>query len=221
LHALSDTESEEARALLDPVNESSTTTSGDTPQASAPVDTTHMTLANSGQGARAKDDTAVAMEGEIMSQGEEGEQSRMTGGGAGQHTTGASKEMTQEGPDVALAEEETQIPSVSPHDTLANNLANSGLGARAGDDAAVTMEGEIMSQGEKGEQSRMARGRRGSRAGLHIRSDFPLKFDIRNIYQVCTEEENASALCLLSKFPQPSSSTGRMFAASRSRLRII
>ena len=37
--------------------------------------------------ARAEDDTAVAMEGEIMSQGEEGEQSRMTGGGAGQHTT--------------------------------------------------------------------------------------------------------------------------------------
>ena len=38
-------------------------------------------------GARDEDDTAVAMEGEIMSQGEEGEQNRMVGGGAGQHTT--------------------------------------------------------------------------------------------------------------------------------------
>ena len=93
-----------------------------------------------------------------MSQGEEGGQSRMVGGGAGQHTTGASKEMTQEGPDVALAEEETQIPSVSPHNTLANNLANSGLGARAEDDAAVAMEDEIMSQGGEGEHSRMAGG---------------------------------------------------------------
>ena len=82
LHALSEAESEEVRALLDPVNESSTTTSGDTPQASAPVDTTHMTLVNSGLGARDEDDAAVAMEGEIMSQGEEGKQSRIAGGGA-------------------------------------------------------------------------------------------------------------------------------------------
>jgi len=35
-------------------------------------------------------------------------------------------ERTQEGPYVTLAEEETHILSVSPHDTLANNLANSG-----------------------------------------------------------------------------------------------
>jgi len=41
--------------------------------------------------ARPEDDTAVAMEGEIMSQGEEGEQNRIAGGGAGQHTTQASK----------------------------------------------------------------------------------------------------------------------------------
>ena len=42
LHALSDAESEEVRALLDPhVNESSTKASGDTLQASAPVVTTH------------------------------------------------------------------------------------------------------------------------------------------------------------------------------------
>jgi len=33
--------------------------------------------------ARAEDDTAVSMVGEIMSQGEEGEQNRMAGGGAG------------------------------------------------------------------------------------------------------------------------------------------
>jgi len=37
--------------------------------------------------ARAEDDMAVAMEGEIMSQGGEGVQNRMAGGGAGQHTT--------------------------------------------------------------------------------------------------------------------------------------
>jgi len=66
--------------------------------------------------------------------------------------------MTREGPDVTLAEEKTQIPSVSPHDTLANNLANSGVGARAEDDATVAMEGQIMSQGEEGEQNRMTGG---------------------------------------------------------------
>ena len=103
------------------------------------------------------------MEGESMSQGGEGEQSRMASGGAGQHTTGASKEMAQGAPDIALAEEETLIPSVSPHDTLADNIANSGLGARAEDDAAVAMEGEIMSQGEEGGQSRKA----GGGAGQH------------------------------------------------------
>ena len=73
LHALSDTESHEVLTLMDPVNESSTTTIGDTSQTSAPVYTTHTNLANSGLGARAENDTAVAMEGEIMSQGGEGE----------------------------------------------------------------------------------------------------------------------------------------------------
>jgi len=129
----------------------------------SPHDTLPSNLANSSLGARAEDDAAAAMEGEIMSQGKEGKQSRMVGGGAGQHTTGASKEMTQEGPDIALAEEETLIPSVSPHDTLPNNLANSSLGARAEDDAAAAMEGEITSQGEEGERSRMS----GGGAGQH------------------------------------------------------
>ena len=48
--------------------------------------------------------------------------------------------------------EETPIPSVSPHDTLANNNANSGPDARAEDDAVVALEGEIMSQGGEGGQ---------------------------------------------------------------------
>jgi len=150
---------QEGLALLDPIKKFSTTTSGDTPQASAPVNTTHMTLANSGLGARAEDDTAVVMEDE----GQEGEQDRMAGGGAGQHTTRASKEMTQEAPDIALAEEETPILSVSLHDTLTDNLTNNSLGARAKDDAAVAMEGGFMSQGEEGGQSRMV----GGGAGQH------------------------------------------------------
>jgi len=48
-------------------------------------------IANNGSGARAEDDAAITIEGEIMSQGEDGEQSRMAVGGAGQHTTGASE----------------------------------------------------------------------------------------------------------------------------------
>jgi len=110
-------ESEEAQTLLDRVNESNITTSSDTQQAYAPVDTTHMTLGNSGLGARAGDETAVAMECEIMSEREDGEQSM----GTGQHTTGASKEMTQESPSIALADEDAPIPPVTPHDTLADN----------------------------------------------------------------------------------------------------
>jgi len=158
LHALSDAENEEVRALLDHVNESNTTTSGDTPQASAPVDTTHTFLAHNGLGAHAEDDAAVAMEGEIMSQGGEGEQRRMSVGGAGQHNTGASKETTQQGPNITPAAGETRIPSVSANDTLAKNIANNRSGARAKDDAAITMKGWIMSQGGDGEQSRMAVG---------------------------------------------------------------
>ena len=38
----------------------------------------------------------------------------------------AEAERTQEGPDVTRAKKEIQTLSVSPHDTLANNLANSG-----------------------------------------------------------------------------------------------
>jgi len=59
-------------------------------------------LANNGLGARCEDNAAAAVEGEIMSQGKEGEQSRMAGGGAGQHTTGASERpgaMSSGGPD--------------------------------------------------------------------------------------------------------------------------
>jgi len=43
----------------------------------------------------------------------------MAGGGAAQHTTGASQEMTQAGPDTALAEKATPISSVCSHDTSA------------------------------------------------------------------------------------------------------
>jgi len=163
LHALSGAEGQEVQALLDPANESNTTMSGDNPQTSAPVNTTHTTLTNICLGTRAEDDVAGAMEGQISGQGEDGEQSRTAGGGAGQHTTGTSKETTQEGHDIATADEGVQFPSVLTNDMLANNLANSGLGARAEDDAAVAMEGQISGQGEDGEQSRTA----GGGAGQH------------------------------------------------------
>jgi len=58
--------------------------------------------------------------------------------------------MTQKGPYIAPADEGPQIPSASTNDTLANNLANSGLGACTEDDAVVAMEGEIRSQWEDG-----------------------------------------------------------------------
>jgi len=127
------------------------------------MDTTHLSLAHNGLGARAEDDATVAMQAEIMSQGEEGEQRRMAGGDDGQHNTGASQETTQEGPDITLATGETRIPSVSTKDTLANNIANNRSGARTEDDAAITMEGVIMSQGEDAEQRRMS----GGGAGRH------------------------------------------------------
>jgi len=116
-------------------------------------------------GARAGNDAAGAMEGQISGQGEDGEQSTTAGGGAtaGQHTTGMSKEMTQEGHDIATADEGAQFPSVFTNDTLANNLANSDLGARAEGDAASGLEDQINGQGEDGEQSRTA----GGGAGQH------------------------------------------------------
>ena len=42
------------------------------------MDTTHSSLAHNGLGARAEDDAAVAMQAEIMSQGEEGGRGWMT-----------------------------------------------------------------------------------------------------------------------------------------------
>ena len=56
-----------------------------------------------------------------MSERKNGEQSMMAGGGTGQHTTGASKEMTQEALEIALEDEDAPIPPVTPHDTLADN----------------------------------------------------------------------------------------------------
>ena len=117
----SDAESEEVQTLLDRVNESDITAGGDTQQVYTPVDTTHMTLANSGLGARVGDETAVAMECESMSERKDGEQSMMAGGGTRQHTTGASIEMTLEALDIALTDEDAPIPPVTPHDTLADN----------------------------------------------------------------------------------------------------
>jgi len=127
------------------------------------VDTTHSSLAHNGLGARAEDDAAVAMQAEIMSQGEEGEQRRMAGGDDGQHNTRVSQETTQERPDITLATGETLIPSVSTNDTLANSIANNKSGARTEDEAAITMEGVIMTQEEDVEQKRMA----GGGAGHH------------------------------------------------------
>jgi len=148
---------------MDPASASNTAMSGDDHETSAPVNTMHINLANSDLGARAENDAAGAMEGQISGQGEDGEQSPTAGGGAGQDTTGTSKEMTQEGHDIATADEGAQFPSVFTNDMSANNLANSDLGARAEDDAAGAMEDQINGQGEDGEQSRTA----GGGAGQH------------------------------------------------------
>jgi len=91
------------------------------------VDTTHSSLAHNGLGARVEDDAAVAMQTEIMTQGEEEEYWRMAGGDDGQHNTWASQEMTQEGPDITLATGETRIPSVSTNNKLANNISLRGV----------------------------------------------------------------------------------------------
>ena len=51
----------------------------------------HTSLIHKGLGAHAKNDVAVAMEGEIMSQGEEEDQRRMAGGMMGSTTQGQAK----------------------------------------------------------------------------------------------------------------------------------
>jgi len=148
---------------MDPASAANTAVSGEDRETSAPANTMHINPANSDLGARAEHAAAGEMEGQISGQGEDGEQSRMAGGGAGQHTTGASKEMTQEGHDIATAGAETQFPPVFTNEMSANNLANSDLGARAENDAAGAMEDQINGQGEDGEQSRTA----GGGAGQH------------------------------------------------------
>ena len=139
--------------------------SGEACKTSASANTMYTTPSNIDLGARAALEAAGQMESQISGQGGDGEQSTTVGGGAWQHTTGTSKEMTQKGPDIALADEGPQIPSASTHlnDTLDNNLPNNGQGARTEDDAAVAMEGEIMSQWEEWEHNRMA----GGGAGQH------------------------------------------------------
>jgi len=163
LHALSDNESQQVQALMDPASASNTAMSGDDHETSAPVNTMHINLANSDLGARAESDAAGAMEGQISGQGEDVQQSTTAGGGAGRHTTGMSKEMTQEGHDIATTDEGAQFACVFTNDMSANNLDNSDLGARAEDDAAGAMEDQIDGQGEDGEQSRTV----GGGAGQH------------------------------------------------------
>jgi len=102
-HALADNENEEARVLLNHVDESDTLNSGDTQPASASVDTTQSPLAHDGLGARAEDDAAITTQIELMIQGGEEEHSGMAGGDDGQYITGASPETTQEGPDITSA----------------------------------------------------------------------------------------------------------------------
>jgi len=54
-------------------------------------DTLTNSIANNGLGVRTEVEDAITKEGVIMSQGEDAEQSRMAGGVAGQHTTGATE----------------------------------------------------------------------------------------------------------------------------------
>ena len=56
-----------------------------------------------------------------MSEREDGEQSMIAGGGTGQYTSEANKDMAPEAPDIALTDEDAPILQVTPHDTLADN----------------------------------------------------------------------------------------------------
>ena len=91
LHALSDNESQQVQALMDPASASNTAMSGDDHETSAPVNTMHINLANSDLGARAENDAAGAMEGQISGQGEDGEQSTTAGGLQGSTPQGQAK----------------------------------------------------------------------------------------------------------------------------------
>ena len=79
LHALSDHDSQQGQALMDPASAANTTMSGEDHETSAPANTMHINLANSDLGARADNDAA----GEMSGQGEDGEQSTTAGGGVG------------------------------------------------------------------------------------------------------------------------------------------
>ena len=69
-----------------------TPATGKTPVPSASTnDTLVNSMANNGLGARTEVEDAITDQGVIVSQGENAEQSRMAGGGAGQHTTGATE----------------------------------------------------------------------------------------------------------------------------------
>ena len=83
VHALSDNDSQQGQAIMDPAGASNTAMSGDDNETSAPANTIHINLANSDVGTRAENDTAGEMEGQISGQGEDGEQSTTAGGGVG------------------------------------------------------------------------------------------------------------------------------------------
>ena len=149
--------------LMDPASAASIAMSGEACETSASANTMYTTPTNSDLGARAALEAAGQMEGQISGQGRDGEQSTTAGGGAWQHTTGTSKEMTQEGHDIAAAGAQTQFPSVLTNEMSANNLANGDLGARAVDDAACGTGDPIDGQREDREKSRTA----GGGAGQH------------------------------------------------------
>jgi len=160
LHALPDRDSQQGQdpSPTDPASAAYTATSGEARETSASANTMYTTPSNSDLGARAALEAAGQMDSQISGQGGDGEQRTTAGGGAWQHTTGTSKEMTQEGHDIAAAGAQTQFPSVLTNEMSANNLAKSDLGARAVDDAACGTKDPIDGQREDREKSRTAGG---------------------------------------------------------------
>ena len=88
LHALSDHDSQQGQDLMDPASAANTTMSVEARETSSLANTMYVNPANSDLGARAEHEAAGEMESQISGQGEDGEQSRTSGGCAGQHTTG-------------------------------------------------------------------------------------------------------------------------------------
>jgi len=93
-------------------------------------DTLVNSMANDGSGARTEVEDAITDQGVIVSQGENAQQSRMAGGGAGQHATARSPDRARYRPGQGLTKLKGRTPTPGTPAAAANHPTSESVGSK-------------------------------------------------------------------------------------------